>query len=71
MIRIRNSEWKVLFRQLVNSGKSKWEAGDIIDKHKKIMKDYYEELDSSGKTEADKEIKFKERFWELCQRAEV
>lgn len=71
MIKIRNSEWKVLFRNLVNSGKSKWEASDIIDKHKKIMNDYYEKLESSGKSEEDKEIKFKEKFWELCQKNEV
>ena len=71
MLKIRNSEWRVLFVNLVNSGKSKWDAGEIIDKHKKIMNDYLDKLIDSGKPKETIEIKFKEKFWELCQKNEI
>lgn len=70
MIKIRNSEWKVLFMQMINNGKDKWEASEIIENHKKIMKEYYEKLKSSNISEKNIEIKFKEKFWELCQKTE-
>jgi len=67
MLKIRNSEWRVLFSQLVNSGMDKWGAKDIIEKHKLIMEEYCDKLKASKKPKEDIEVKFKEKFYQLCQ----
>lgn len=68
--KIRKSEWRVLFYQLVNSGKSKWEAGEIIENHKKKFNQLLMKLKKQGKSEEQIEIKFKKEFEELCQELE-
>jgi len=67
---ISTSEWKVLFRQLVNSGKDKWEAGEIIDSHKLQFKQLKLKLEKKYKKPKDIETKFKEEFYKLCQKLE-
>lgn len=68
MNRITNSEWNVLFTQLVNSGKDKWEAGEIIKSHKKQFKEILEKLEKKYKKPKDVETKFKQEFYKLCQK---
>lgn len=67
---IKRSEWDVLYRQLVNQGKSKWEASDIISKHKKILEEYYNKLVIKKLPQEDVESKFKNEFYKLFQKLE-
>jgi len=66
---IRKSEWDVLYRNLINQGKSKWEASGVINKHKKILQDYYDKLIVKKITTQEKEIKFREKFFEMVERS--
>lgn len=68
--KIRKSEWDVLFHQLVNSGKDKWDAGEIIKEKQKAFDKLYNKLKSQGKTEEDIELKFKEEFELMVQKLE-
>jgi len=63
---ITNSEWNVLYSQLINSGKDKWIAGEIIRKHKQQFKQLKVKLESKY-SEKDAETKFKEEFEKLYQ----
>ncbi|HJX50403.1 MAG TPA: hypothetical protein VJ438_02995 [Candidatus Nanoarchaeia archaeon] len=69
-MKIRNSEWNILYMNLVNSGKSKWEAGEIIKKHKEIFNEHYDKLVKKGLSKEDIEIKFRKEFEELVQSLE-
>ena len=70
MLKIRKSEWRILFAQLVNSGVDKWSAIETIEKHKNIMEKFSYELEASKKPKEDLEVKFKEKFFKLCQSLE-
>jgi hypothetical protein len=67
---IKRSEWDILYRQLLNQGKSKWEASDIISNHKKILEEYYSKLVIKKLTKEDIDLKFKDKFYDMVQRLE-
>ena len=74
MLKIRKSEWNVLFHLLVNSGETKWAAGEIIDRKKVEMQKEYDKIklkhDKGKLTEDEAEAKFKEKFHNMCQSME-
>ncbi len=74
MYKIRNSEWKVLKSNLINSGLSYFEANKIIEEKKKIMLEHYDDLKfklEKGKIEEqDMNQLFKDKFWRMVQKLE-
>ena len=74
MLKIRKYEWEVLKRNLMNSGVNPLDADKIIKDHKQIMDNWYEELSlkiEKGKlSQEDADKKFKQKFWNMCQKLE-
>jgi len=64
------SERQVLLRKYVQSGLEYKEALKKLNEFHNYLKDMQKKLSVAGKEKKDIEMKFKQEFWDLCQKLE-
>jgi len=64
------SERKVLLKKYIKSGLEYEEALKKLNKFHDYLKDMRKKLSAVGKSDQDMEARFKQEFWDLCQKLE-
>ncbi len=64
------SERQVLLRKYVQSGLEYTKALKKVNNFHNYLKDMQKKLSAAGRKNKDIEMKFKEEFWNLCQKLE-
>ena len=64
------SERQVLLRKYVQSGLEYNKALEKLNKFHNYLKDMQKKLSAAGKSNQDMESRFKQEFWDLCQKLE-
>ena len=65
------SEIQVLLRKYMDSGLSFYKAVNKVNNFHDYLKDMRDKLSAAGKKDKDIEMKFKEEFYNLCQKLET